>query len=298
MSDVTRPTALGVPVIAAAITATVIWGLTPAMTKIAVAEVDALSVGFLRTVIAAPICLVVALLIRLKLPTSAGEWGLMLSSALGCYIAFPVLFTFGQAATTTAHAALIIAMMPIFTGLLAAIVERRRPSKGWWAGSSLAFAGVLVLVGSRFGYATPGVSLQGDLFCLGSAVCGSAGYIAGSRLTSTIGTWGTTFWGLAFSGVLSAAILLLAPSPTDWSAVSGIGLATIGYLAICGSILGYVTWYWALARGGAMRIGPIQFLLPVIALAVAVLGLGETLTIPLMISAVAIMCGIAVAQRS
>jgi drug/metabolite transporter (DMT)-like permease len=47
-----------------------------------------------------------------------------------------------------------------------------------------------------------------------------------------------------------------------------------------------------------MRIGPIQFLLPVIALTVAVLGLGEVLTLPLIISTVAIVGGIAVAQRS
>jgi drug/metabolite transporter (DMT)-like permease len=128
--------------------------------------------------------------------------------------------------------------------------------------------------------------------------CGSTGYIAGSYLTAVIGTWGTTFWGLAFSGVLSTVVILVVPTPTDWSTVSTFGYATIAYLAIFGSILGYVAWYWALARGGAMRIGPIQFLLPVIALTVTVLGLGELLTVPLIISTVAIFGGIAVAQRS
>ena len=53
----------------------------------------------------------------------------------------------------------------------------------------MAFCGVLVLVGSRFGYAEPGVTLRDDLLCLALAICGSAGYIAGSRLTAVIGAW-------------------------------------------------------------------------------------------------------------
>jgi drug/metabolite transporter (DMT)-like permease len=298
MTEVRSQPTLGLPVIAAALAATVIWGLTPAVTKLAVGEVDPVSAGFLRTVIVGPFCLVVALFAKLQLPPSASGWGQLIGSALGCYIAFPVLFTLGQVDTTTSHAALIIAMMPISIGFFAATAERRMPSRGWWMGSGMAFCGILILVGSRFGHAEPGVTLLGDLLCLASAICGSAGYIAGSRLTAVIGTWGTTFWGLAFSGVLSTVVILVVPTPTDWSTVSTFGYATIAYLAIFGSILGYVAWYWALARGGAVRIGPIQFLLPVIALTVAVLGLGELLTVPLIISTVAIVGGIAVAQRS
>lgn len=298
MTEIARGSTLGVPVIAAAVTATVIWGLTPAVTKFAVGEIDPVSAGFLRTVIAGPFCLAVALIVKLQMPPSLIGWSQLFGSALGCYIAFPVLFTFGQAETTTAHAALIIATMPIFTGLFAALVERRLPSKGWWIGSGLAFTGVLILIGSRFGYEEPGVTLRGDMLCLASAVCGSAGYIAGSRLTAVVGTWGATFWGLAFAGLLSTIVLIVVPTPTDWSTVSLFGFATIAYLAIFGSILGYVAWYWALARGGPMRIGPIQFLLPVIALAVAILGLGEALTLPLTISAFSIVGGIYLAQRS
>ena len=59
-----------------------------------------------------------------------------------------------------------------------------------------------------------------------------------------------------------------------------------------------MTWYWALARGGAMRVASIQFLLPVIALAVAVFGLAEVMTLPLALSACAIVGGIVIAQRA
>ena len=64
--------------------------------------------------IAGPFCLAMALFAKLQLPPSASGWGQLTGSALECYIAFPVLFTFGQPDTTKFHAALIIATMPIF----------------------------------------------------------------------------------------------------------------------------------------------------------------------------------------
>ena len=294
MTEAARQSTPVLAVYGAALTATVFWGLTPAMTKFVVAEVDPFTVGILRTVVAGPICLVVALVIGLLLPKTASAWLLMGFSVSGCYIGFPVLFTLGQAETTTSHAALIIAIMPVLTGLFAAIAERRMPVRGWWIGSSTAFLGVAFLVGARFGFGGSGDALDGDLLCLAAAICGSAGYIAGSRLTSEIGTWVTTFRGLTIAGLFGGAAFMFGPDQTDWSTVSGFGYATLLYLAICGSILGYVTWYWALARGGAMRVASIQFLLPVIALAVAVFGLGEVMTLPLVLSA----CAIVIAQRA
>ena len=59
-----------------------------------------------------------------------------------------------------------------------------------------------------------------------------------------------------------------------------------------------MTWYLALARGGTMRVASIQFLLPVIALAVAVFGLGEVMTLPLALFTCAIVGGIVIAQRA
>ena len=282
----------------AALTATVFWGLTPAMTKFVVTEVDPFTVGILRTVVAGPICLAVALIVGLSLPKSALAWRLMCCSVIGCYIGFPVLFTLGQAETTTSHAALIIVIMPILTGLFASITERRMPVWGWWLGSLIALLGVAILVGSRFEFGGSGGSLDGDLLCLGAAICGSAGYIAGSRLTEEIGTWSTTFWGLTIAGLFGSCAFFVGSDQTNWSSVSGPGYATLLYLAVCGSILGYVAWYWALAHGGAMRVASIQFLLPVVALAVAIFGLEEEVTAPLVISACAIVGGIAIAQRA
>ena len=237
MTEVARQRAPALAVYGAALTAPVFRGLTPAITKFVVPEVDPFTVGILRTVVAGPICHVVALVIGLSLPKTASAWLLMGFSVLGGYIGFPVLLTLGQAETTTVPAALIIAIMPVLTGLFAALAERRMPVRGWWIRSSTAFLGVAFLVGARLGFGGSDNSLDDDLLCLAAAICGSAGYIAGTRLTAEIGTWATTFWGLTIAGLFGGAVFLFGPDQTDWSTVSGFGYATLPYLAICGLIL-------------------------------------------------------------
>ena len=160
----------------AALTAIVFWGLTPAMTKFVVAEVDPFTVGILRTVVAGPICLVV---VGHRIVIAEDRIGLALDGFLVLgYIGFPVLFTLGQAETKTSHAALIIAIMPVLTDCLRRLPnaacrsedggsDRRRlsPELPSWS------ARVSALVAA----ATVGC----DWLRLAAAICGSAGYIAG-----------------------------------------------------------------------------------------------------------------------
>ena len=68
-------------------------------------------------------------------------------------------------------------------------------------------------------------------------------------------------------------------------------------MAIVTSIVGYIGWYWALARGGIERIATIQFLQPFSGLLIAAWLLGERLTLSLGLAAIAILVGVAIAQR-
>lgn len=288
---------LAAATLAAASFSVLAWGLTPAVTKLAVAEIDPLTVGMLRTVLAMAPGLPLALMLRLPLPAGARDWGLLVVSAACGFVGFPLLFGIGVSLTTTAHVALIMAALPIFTGLFGAVVERRWPGRLWRLGAALALAGEVLLVGSRFGFEEPGASLEGDLVTLTACIIAAAGYIAGSRLSARIGTWGTTFWGLSLGGAALAPLLALSLDGTDWGAVSAVGWSAAAYLALFSTVLAYVCWYWALAQGGTARTGAVQFAQPLVALAAAVTWMGERMTLPLALAAVAILAGIAIARR-
>ena len=85
--------------------------------------------------------------------------------------------------------------------------------------------------------------------------------------------------------------------PAAWAGAGAVGWGAIGYLALGSTILGYICWYWALQRGGIARVGATQFMQPVIALLLAVLVLGEPVTVPLVFAALLVVAGVTLAQR-
>ena len=274
-----------------------IWGGTPVATKIAVGGLDAVIVGILRTVIASAVVLPVVVLGGIAFPRTANERGLLALSALGGFVVFPLLFSLGLARTSAAHGALVLALLPIFTGLFGALIERRAPRGRWWLGAGVALAGEVALIAYRFGLGGGGGALVGDLLVVLSCASAAIGYVAGGRLSQTLGTWPTTLWGLTAGGVLLAPVLVLVGRDSDWTAIGMDVWLAVGYLALLSSILAYVAWYWALARGGFSGIGAAQFAQPVVSLALAALLLAEPITPPLVASAVAILIGIAIARR-
>lgn len=273
-----------------------IWGATPAATKFAVDGIDPIAVAFLRTVIAGFLVIPAVYYLRMPLPRGSRGWGLLLVSAISGFIAFPLLFSLALAHTSTAHAGLILAPLPIFTGLIGAAVERRWPGRRWWIGVVLAFAGEAVLIGvSDMGGGQ--ANLLGDLLAFAAAVSVAGGYVTGSRLAPDIGTWSVTAWGAVLSTVLVFPLLIAATPLTDWSKAGTAAWGATLYLALFSSLLAYVAWYWALAAGGVARIALLQFVQPVVTLLLAAALFDEAMTPLLLLSTAAILAGVAVARR-
>jgi drug/metabolite transporter (DMT)-like permease len=191
-------------VVSAALLTVVLWGGSPIATKLAVAGLDPLAVGALRTLIGAGPAAVILVVGRLALPRSASGRRLLAVSSLSGFVIFPLLFSLALERTSGAHGGLALALLPITTGLIAAAVERRLPRGRWWLGAAVALVGTLLLVDRRFGLSSPDASLDGDLLVLLSCFAASAGYVAGGRAAREVGAPAVTFWGL----VLGALILL------------------------------------------------------------------------------------------
>lgn len=288
----------GLAVAAAAGLAITIWAGTPIVTKIAVGQIDAMAVGLLRTMVAA--ALVAPLLVfgraRFPFPGSPSARLLLLVSSGAGFIAFPLLFSLGVERTTSSHAALIIAAAPVFSGLIGAAAERRRPARRWWLGVALALAGEYLLVDLRLGIGGEGASVGGDLLVLASCLAAAAGYVAGSRLAGAIGTWSATVWGLTLAGLVLVPVLAWRAGSAPWLPHDLAGWSAIAYLAVLSSLLGYACWYWALGSGGITRVAASQFAQPVISLVLAVVILSEPMTLSLGLTAALIVAGVAIAQ--
>jgi drug/metabolite transporter (DMT)-like permease len=276
----------------------IIWGATPVVTRLAVADLQPLHVGLLRTVFAGVLALPIALALRQPLPKDRRSLLLLVISAASGFIVFPLLYTFGQRDTSAMHGGMILAALPIFTGSYAALVERRRPTARWIFGCIVALLGECALITLRAGSGGAQPTLGGDLLVLLSALLVAAGYVAGARLAqSGYSSLATTLWGVALAAVVSAVVMAATVAGGGWPSAGWQSWSAVIYLASVTTIVGYIGWYWALAKGGIARISTIQFSQPVSGLILAALLLGERMTLSLLAASVVILAGVWIAQR-
>ena len=276
--------------------AILLWGGSPIATRLAVLGIDPVAVGILRTVLAALLALPLAVFLKLPRPRGRSDWVLMIGAAVGSYVLFPILFSIGLRHTTASHAALIHASTPLFTGVIAALLERRWPRGWWWTGVAVALTGEALLVGLGRGFAEPGVSVFGDLVVFVACIAVAFGYVAGGSLTRTLGSLAVTLWGVALAAIVTAPGLLLVPASGLLEAPSS-ALGGLAYLVLISSVIGYVAWNWALAHGGIGRTGVLMFAQPILSVVLAVLLLGESITLSIGIPAAVILAGVAIARR-
>ena len=252
----------------------------------------------LRTVLAGLVAAPIVFATREALPAGRHHRSLLLVSAISGFVAFPILFTVGQGRTSAMHGNMILAALPIFTGGYAAILARQRPARAWLAGSGLALLGEVALVAIRTDDGGTPATLGGDVLVVLSAMVVAVGYVAGARLgQGGYRALAATYWGVIIGAILVVPLLagtiasdgLPDAGPKSWAAVI--------FMAIVTSIVGYIGWYWALARGGIQRIATIQFLQPFSGLLIAAWLLGERFTLPLVVASIAILAGVTITQK-
>jgi drug/metabolite transporter (DMT)-like permease len=278
----------------------VVWGATPVATRLATEDLEPLVVAVLRTVLAGIVAVPLLASTGRRPPSSGRARVLLAVSAVAGFVFFPVVYTLGQERTSAMHGVAILAGLPVFTGLYAACVARRRPGPWWVLGCALALVGEGVIIAVRASGGAGGeASLGGDLLVLAAALVVSSGYVAGALLVPRgFSSSVTTYWGVVLGAVA------LAPLGVASFVVDGVPHAdasawgAVLFLAVMTSIVGYVGWYWALAHGGITRIAPLQFLQPLSGLALAAIVLGERLTWQLAAGATAVIAGVAIARRT
>jgi drug/metabolite transporter (DMT)-like permease len=286
-------------VFVAACFAVVLFALVPASTRIAGLQLDGLSIGLIRAVGAGLMAAPLLIICRLRPPNNMKDVSLLLVYAFANFAGFPVLFSLGTQKTSGAHAALIMATMPLLVGIIGIVLDRRLPRWSWFLGMAIAVTGEAALIGLRNLGTAVGTSIVGDAIVFAGCALSAIGLVAGARLGSRMNPLAGAFWAMTIAavGLAPFAAVHALTAPYRYLDLTGMTWAALVQITLGAAVLANISLVWALSRGGLVRVAPLQFAQPVCALFFASALLNERLTSSLLLVAAAIVFGIVTASR-
>jgi drug/metabolite transporter (DMT)-like permease len=189
---------------------------------------------------------------------------------------------------------LIIAAIPLWV-LLLRLAARERPDLVSTIGLVVGFGGIVLLVhpGSETG------PLSYLLLTVGASFMWALGSFLSPRMPVPRNALVATGYEMLAGGVVLGAIGLVVYSPAEldpagWSARSIFGLV---YLIVFGSLLGYSAYVWLLANAPIAKVSTYAYVNPVVAIALGVIVLGESITLRIVGGALLILVSVAIVLR-
>ena len=204
-----------------------------------------------------------------------------------------ILFISGLALTTAIHTTILITTIPVFTLAAAVLLRKESLTARAAAGILLAGAGALALLNvHRFEWANG--SFRGDLLLTANCVSYSL-YLVLSR-TGLASYRATSFTAAVFR--YGAVLIVLAAIPDlkrfSFAKTPPLAWVCLAAVIVLCTVIPYLLNSWALARTHASRVAFYGFLQPLVATALAIPVLGETLTTKTLVAGVLILAGLAV----
>lgn len=280
------------------------WGLlgvaafsfTVPLTRIVVGTgaMSPLFTGAGRAVVAAVLAAVALAITRQARPRGI-QWWRLAAVAGGVVVGFPLLTSYALSTADASHGAVVIALLPAATAVVAVLRTGERPRRAFWVAAALGAIAAVVFAaiqGGGFG------SLQAaDLLLFAAVLAAAIGYAEGGLLARELGSWQTVSWALVLASPLMSALTAIAWIQLP-PAAGGAQWASFAYLGVVSMFLGFFAWYRGLAIGPMAQVAQVQLVQPVLSICWAALLLGEQLTAATVLGGVAVIVCALTAVRS
>ncbi len=271
-----------------------IWGSTWLAIKVGLGSLPPLTFAGIRFVIGAGVlfggCFVAGIPI---LPTRRGDWAFLVGTGLLAFAINHGLLFWGEQSVSSGLAAVLQATIPCF-GLLFA--HGRLAGENLTArrltGTLLGLAGVAAIFSHQFEAAGP-KAFWGSLgIVLGAASVAFSNVLVKARgfhlPAASMAAWQMTF------GLIPLLALGYAtegnPFALSWNPVA---VACLLYLALVGSALAFVLFYWLMRRVAATKSMAIALVTPVVAVLLGWLFLSEPLSLWTLLGGAGVLAGTA-----
>jgi drug/metabolite transporter (DMT)-like permease len=256
----------------------IVWGGSFLFVGVAVRELPPLTIVALRVVTAASALLLTLRLMGVDLPRTRQVWSAFLGmSILNNVIPF-TLIVWGQSHIASGLASILNATTPLFTVIVAHyLTEDERLTGQRFAGVIVGFAGVAVMIGAA-AFASLDASILAQLAVLGAALSYGLSGVFGRRFkTMGIPPLATAAGQVTVSSAILLPTALIVDRPWTLAMPSTGAIVSLAALGLVSTAFAYLIFFRLLARAGATNVGLVTFLIPVSAILLGVLVLGETL---------------------
>jgi drug/metabolite transporter (DMT)-like permease len=179
--------------------------------------------------------------------------------------AFNLLFFYAMQSSSANNAALIMAINPLLTALLAAVFLGEKPAARHWLALPVALSGVLVVIShGNMGTLASLSFAHGDLLMLAATTSWALYNILTRRYMPQGSAIANTSWIMAVGAALLLSVALDSDShihTLDLKASIAMAIMVVG-----GTVLAYLFWGIGIARLGAARAAIFLNLVPVFAM--------------------------------
>jgi drug/metabolite transporter (DMT)-like permease len=264
----------------------VLWGIPYLFIKIAVDELDPVTIVLARALIGAAVMLPVAA--RLGAFTDLrGRWGWLVALAVLDFVLPFMLITTGEKEISSSLAGVLVASVPLLIALLAIRFDHSERVTGWrLLGLFIGLGGVVLLLG---------LEVSGDAGALagsGMVLLASLSYAA-STLVYKRGLADLRPVGVvcASLGISSAVLIVPALVVGVDSAPSADTIASLLVLGVLSTAGGFLTFYALMSEVGAGRAAVVTYVSPIVSVAAGVAVLGEPVTAAVVAGMLLIIAG-------
>ena len=254
----------------------VLWGGSFFFNGLALRGFPPLTLVLLRVTLAALILLPLLHIYRIDFPAGISGWMPFVAVALFNNVLPFSLIVLGQTTIASGLASILNATTPLFTVIVMAVSGEERLSPQRVAGVTIGLIGVTILRGGLdLDLAGQGTGIA---LCLAAALSYGVAALLARRHLAKSPPLATATFQLTASSVMMAVIAgivdrpwrLALPGPTTWLAVIG--------LAVLSTALAYIVFFQILRRSGATNVMLVTLLVPLTAILLGGVVLGETIS--------------------
>jgi drug/metabolite transporter (DMT)-like permease len=184
--------------------------------------------------------------------------------------------------------ALLVGTVPLWMALLMALGPKgQKPSLSIWAGISLGFLGIVLLVLAKPGESGASVNLWGALGLVGTSLVWAIGSLYSRKADLPASPLMGTALEMILGGFFQLVVALLLGEFGQFhpALVSSGSWEAWVYLTLIGSLVGFTSYIWVLQRATPELASTYAFVNPIIAVFLGWLLAGETLTGSLFLAA-------------